>query len=128
MATKMQGMQLEGGAVNTGRGFPNAVASLSGASTQAGGAGSSGMTNYMSTGSNMMTAPSAYWNAGANNMGVYTGAVNGYNQSQAAFAQANATEMAGFGSAAGSFIRFWYDRRSICSVVVDQLDLRMVVQ
>ena len=39
-------------------------------------------------------------------MSVYTGAVNGYNQSQAAFAQANATEMAGFGSAAGSLLGF----------------------
>ena len=68
MATKMQGMQLEGGAVNTGRGFPNAVASLSGASTGAGSAGAGGMTNFMGTGSRMMTAPSAYWNAGANNM------------------------------------------------------------
>jgi hypothetical protein len=104
MATKMQGMQLVGGAVNTGRGFPNAVASLSGASTGAGQAGSQGITSGMQTGSNMMTAPSQWWNAGANNMSVYTGAVNGYNQAQVGFAQANASEMAGFGSAAGSLM------------------------
>ena len=101
MATKMQGMQLVGGAVNTGRGFPNAVASLSGASTQAGAAGSQGITSGMTAGSNMMTAPATYYNAGANNMSVYTGAVNGYNQTQAQFAMANATEMGGFGSAIG---------------------------
>jgi hypothetical protein len=104
MATKMQGMQLVGGAVNTGRGFPNAVATLSGASTGAGSAGSQGITSGMQTGSNMMTAPSAWYNAGANNMSVYTGAVNGYNQAQVGFAQASATEMAGFGSAAGSLM------------------------
>lgn len=104
MATKMQGMQLESGVVNTGRGFPNAVASLSGTGSQAGAAGSSGMTNYLQTGSNMMSQPTAWWNAGANNMSVYTGAVNGYNQTQAQFAQANAMEMAGFGSAAGGLL------------------------
>jgi hypothetical protein len=104
MATKMQGMQLVGGAVNTGRGFPNAVASLSGASTGAGAAGSQGITSGMQTGSNMMTAPSAWYNAGANNMSVYTGAVNGYNQAQVGFAQANAAEMAGFGSMAGGLM------------------------
>jgi hypothetical protein len=104
MATKMQGMQLEGQTVNTGRGFPNAVASLSGASTGAGSAGSQGITSGMQTGSNMMTAPTAWYNAGANNMSVYTGAVNGYNQAQVGFAQASASEMAGFGSAAGSLM------------------------
>jgi len=104
MATKMQGMQLVGGAVNTGRGFPNAVASLSGTGTQAGAAGSQGITTGMATGSQMMTAPSQWYNAGANNMSVYTGAVNGYNQAQVGFAQANAAEMAGFGSAAGGLM------------------------
>jgi hypothetical protein len=101
MNTKMQGMQLEGQVVNTGRGFPNAVAGLSGTGTQAGSAGASGMTSFLGTGSNMMSAPTAWWNAGAQNMGVYVGAVNGYNQTQAQFAQANAMEMAGIGSAVG---------------------------
>lgn len=104
MATKMQGMQLVGGAVNTGRGFPNAVATLSGASTGAGSAGSQGITSGLQTGSNIMTAPSNWYNTGANNMSVYTGAVNGYNQAQVGFAQASASEMAGFGSAAGSLM------------------------
>jgi hypothetical protein len=101
IATKMQGMELMGQAVNTGRGFPNAVAGLSGTGSQAGAAGASGMTNFLGTGSNMMSAPTAWWNAGAQNMGVYVGAVNGYNQTQAQFAQANAMEMAGIGSAVG---------------------------
>jgi hypothetical protein len=37
-------------------------------------------------------------------MGVYTGAVNGYNQSQAAFNEAGASEMGGFGSALGTVL------------------------
>src|SRR4029077_15545960 len=61
MATKMQGMELMGQAVNTGRGFPNAVAGLSGTGSQAGAAGASGMTNFLGTGSNMMSAPTAWW-------------------------------------------------------------------
>jgi hypothetical protein len=101
MATRMQGMQLVGGAVNTGRGFPNAVATLSGTGTQAGAAGTQGISTGLQTGSQMMTAPSQWYNAGANNMSVYTGAVNGYNQAQVGFAQANAAEMAGWGSLAG---------------------------
>jgi hypothetical protein len=48
-----------------------------------------------------MTAPTAWYNAGANNMNTYVNAVNGYNQSQAQFAQAAASEMGGLGSAAG---------------------------
>lgn len=101
MATRMQGMQLMGQAVNTGRGFPNAVSTLSGTGTQAGAAGTSGLTTGLGTMSTALTNPSAWYNAGANNMSVYTGAVNGYNQAQVGFAQANAMEMAGLGSAVG---------------------------
>jgi hypothetical protein len=49
-----------------------------------------------------MTAPTQWFNAGSNAMNSYVGAVNGYNQSQAAFNEAGAQEMGGFGSALGS--------------------------
>jgi hypothetical protein len=49
-----------------------------------------------------MTAPSQWFNAGTNAMNSYVGAVNGYNQSQAAFNEAGASEMGGLGSALGS--------------------------
>ena len=102
MTTKTQGMQLEGQVLLIlVVGSPMQLLSLSGASTSAGAAGSSGVSNFLGTGSQMMSAPQGWYNAGANNMSVYTGAVNGYNQAQVGFAQANAAEMGGFGSAIG---------------------------
>ena len=101
MQTKMQGLQLIGQGVNVGRGFPNAVSTLSGTGSGAGAAGNTGLVSGLGTMSTAMTNPSAWYNAGANNMSVYTGAVNGYNQAQVGFAQANAMEMAGIGSAVG---------------------------
>jgi hypothetical protein len=108
---RMQQMELEGQAINTGRGLVNSVAGLTGAGTQAAstagglasGAAGTSQAN-LSTGSTAMTAPSAWFNAGANNMNSYVNAVNGYNQSQAEFAQAGAQEMSGFGSALGSLV------------------------
>jgi hypothetical protein len=106
---RAQQMELESGAINTGRGLVNSVGTLTGVGTQAGsaagsaasGAASTADTN-LSTGSTAMTAPSAWYNAGANNMNSYVNAVNGYNTSQAQFAQAGAEEMGGLGSALGS--------------------------
>jgi Chaperone of endosialidase len=105
---RLQQLGLESGAINTGRGLVNATAGLTTAGTQAGaagagaasGAGQTAMSN-LSTGSQAMTAPTAWFNAGANNMNSYVGAVNGYNESQASFAQAQASEMGGLGSAIG---------------------------
>jgi hypothetical protein len=105
---RLQQMGLESGAINTGRGLVNSVGTLTGAGTQAAstsgnlaqGAASTADTN-LSTGSTAMTAPTAWYNAGANNMNSYVNAVNGYNSAQAQFAQAGAEEMGGLGSAIG---------------------------
>jgi hypothetical protein len=107
----LQGLGLESSAINTGRGLVNAAQGLTQAGTGAGsaaagaasGAGSTASTN-LSTGSQAMTNPSQWFNAGANNMNSYVNAVNGYNDAQARFAEANASEMGGFGSAAGSIL------------------------
>jgi hypothetical protein len=108
---RMQQMGLESGAINTGRGLVNSVQGLTGVGTQAAGtagglaSGAAGTSqSNLSTGSTAMTAPTAWFNAGANNMNSYVNAVNGYNQSQAEFAQAGASEMSGFGSAIGSIV------------------------
>ena len=104
-----QQMGLEAGAINTGRGLVNATEGLTQAGTGAGNSaagaasGAAGTANQnLSTGSTAMTNPAQWFNAGANNMNAYVGAVNGYNQSQAQFAQAGAEEMGGLGSALGS--------------------------
>lgn len=106
--TKLQQLGMMAGAINTGRGAVNSVASLSGAGTGATSAGTgagtgstSGLTSGLTSGASAMTAGAAYYGAGAQNMGVYTGAVNGYNQSQAQFAQAGAAQSAGYGSLLG---------------------------
>jgi hypothetical protein len=112
---RLQQMGLESGAINTGRGLVNATEGLTSAGTGAANsaAGSaSGAANTanqnLSTGSTAMTNPAQWFNAGANNMNSYVGAVNGYNQSQAQFAQAGAEEMGGLGSAAGSAMALMY--------------------
>ena len=110
---RMQQMGLEGQALNTGMGLANSTGSLTGVGTQAAstagglapGAAGTAQSN-LSTGSTAMTNPTAWFNAGANNMNSYVNAVNGYNQSQAEFAQAGASEMAGLGQAAGSLAGF----------------------
>jgi hypothetical protein len=105
-----QQMGLEAGAINTGRGLVNATQGLTSAGTGAGNAasGSAGAAantanTNLSTGSTAMTNPAQWFNAGSNAMNTYVGAVNGYNTSQAQFAQAGAEEMGGIGSALGTF-------------------------
>ena len=104
-------MGLEQNALNVGSGIGNSSAQLTNAGTGAGQAGASagsgsaatGQSN-LSTGSQAMTAPTAWYNSGAENMGVYTNAVGQYNNSQAQFAQANAAESSGFGALAGGVL------------------------
>lgn len=108
---RLQQMGLEQNALNVGSGIGNSSAQLTNAGTGAGqagagagsGAAATGQSN-LSTGSQAMTAPTAWYNSGANNMGVYTNAVGQYNNSQAQFAQANAQESAGFGALAGGLV------------------------
>lgn len=115
---KLQQLGLESGAINTGRGLVNATAGLTTAGTQAGsaaagaasGAGQTAMSN-LATGSQAQTAPTAWFNAGANNMNTYVNAVNGYNESQASFAQSQANEMGGLGSALGGIMGLGFTGR-----------------
>ena len=105
---RLQGMGLESGAINTGRGLVNSTGQLTqvgtGAASSAGGlaSGAAGTSQNNLAGTAVGAgATSELFNAGTNAMNSYVGAVNGYNQSNAAFAQANASEMAGFGQAIG---------------------------
>ena len=108
---RMQQMELEGQAINTGRGLVNSTGQLTQAGTGAGsaasgsasGAGQTAFGNLAGTGVGA-GATAGLFNAGTNAMNSYVGAVNGYNQSQAEFAQAGAQEMSGLGSALGSVV------------------------
>ena len=104
-----QKMALEGGAINTGRGLLNDTAALTNAGTGAGSAASesakSGANTSMAnltTGSNALTAPTAWYNAGANNMNTFVGAMNSYNDEQYKMNALGAQEMAGVGSILGA--------------------------
>ena len=104
-----QKMQLQAGAINTGRGVVDSSGNLMSTGTQAGQAGSgaaaaaANIANAnLNTGSTAMTAPTQWFNAGANNMNTYVGAVNGYNDAQAKMDQISAQEMSGVGSILGA--------------------------
>ena len=108
---KLQQLGLESGVINTGRGMVNATGALTTAGTGAGAAGANAaagagntLEQNLATGSQAMSNPAQMFNAGTNAMNTYVGAVNGYNQSQADFAQAGASEMSGLGSAAGGVL------------------------
>jgi hypothetical protein len=102
---RAQQMQLEQSAIGTGRGVITGLTGLTGAGTSAGqagagaasGAGATAQGN-LSTGSQAMTAPANWFNAGSNAMNTYVNAVNGYNDSQAKF---DASSGSGFGSMLG---------------------------
>jgi hypothetical protein len=108
---KLQQLGLESGAINTGRGLVNATGNLTSTGTTAGqaatgaasGAAGTAQSN-LATGSTAMTAPTAWFNAGANNMNSYVNAVNGYNQAQLGYAQVGANESSGLGSLAGGIL------------------------
>ena len=106
---RLQKMGLEAGAIDTGRGLVNSTSQLASTGTgsansaQGSASGAAGTANQnLSTGSTAMTNPAQWFNAGTNAMNSYVGAVNGYNDSNAKFAEANASEMGGLGSALGS--------------------------
>lgn len=123
--TKLAGMGLEAGAINTGRGYANNSASLANSSTAAGqGASSAGATEIgaansavgagsaanagalgsIGTMSGALSSPTSWFNAGANNMGVYVNAVNGFNYAQNQANQSQSGMLGGLGSAAGGIL------------------------
>lgn len=96
---KLQQLALEQGAINTGRGVANTTGTLTSAGTQAGAAGTQAASgaagtaqSNLSTGTSAQTAATNWYNTGAANMGVYTNAVNNYNQAQLGYAQLGAQE------------------------------------
>ena len=108
---KLQQLGLESGVVNTGRGLVNETGALTTAGTQAGAAGASAasgagntLDSSLTAGSNANANSTQFFNAGTNAMNSYVNAVNGYNQAQVGFADANASEMSGFGQAAGGVL------------------------
>jgi hypothetical protein len=128
--TKLAGMGLEAGAINTGRGYANNSASLANSSTAAGqgatsasageigaansavGAGSAANSTALGAIGSMSSAlssPTAWFNAGANNMGVYVNAVNGFNYAQNQANQMQSSMFSGLGSAAGGLLGFFAD-------------------
>lgn len=72
------GMALRSGAINTGRGYPGAVANTSSSGTSAGGTGMGSLNNFFGTSSQAMTAPVAWFNAGNQSMG---NAISAWNNS-----------------------------------------------
>ena len=107
-ATKLQGLGLESGAINTGRGYANNSAPLTNAATGAGAGGSTAGTSGsgsvlggLTASSNAMAGTTAFTNAGTNAMNTEVNAVNGFNYAQN---QANAianSSMSGLGSLFG---------------------------
>ena len=99
--TKLQGMGLEQNAILAGQGVANTGVSASGVSTGAGTSASGSTTSGLNAATTAMTSPTAYYNSGAANEGVYTNAVNGFNYAQNQAAQISNQASAGFGSLAG---------------------------
>lgn len=108
---RLQQLALEQGAINTGQGVANTAGQLTNAATgasQAGttAAGTTGSTaqSNIATGSSAQTAAANWYNTGATNMGVYTNAVNAYNQAQLGYAQLGAQQASGLGTIAGGLL------------------------
>ena len=108
---KLQQLALEQGAINTGQGVANTAGQLTNAATGASQAGTGASTgaastaqSNLSTGSSALTAPTNWFNTGANNMAVYTNAVNAYNTAQLGYAQLSAEQSQGIGSMVGNIV------------------------
>lgn len=103
-ATLLQGLGLEAGAINTGRGVANTTSTLTTSGVGAGSAAAGASQSNLATGSSAQTAASNWYNTGAANMNTYVNAVNGYNQSQLGYAQVGAMQSMGLGSLAGGVL------------------------
>ena len=103
-ATLLQGLGLEAGVVNTGRGLPNTVAGLASTGTGTGAAATGAGQSNLATGASAQSSATNWFNTGASNMNTYVNAVNGYNQSQLGYAQVGAMQSMGAGSLAGGIM------------------------
>lgn len=102
--TKLQGMGLEAGAVGMGQGNATGAIAASNAATGAGSGGAGATVGGMNAATTGMTAPTAWYNSGAQNMGVYSNAVGSFNLAQNQAAQIQAQEMQGIGSIFGGLM------------------------
>lgn len=108
---KLQQLALEQGAIQTGRNVAGSTANITNSGTSAGqgsagsasGAAGTSQSN-LQAGSAAFTAPVNWFNTGATNMGVYTNAVNQYNNAQIGFENANASLLGGIGKLAGGVL------------------------
>lgn len=107
--TRLQGMGLEQSAIQAGQGIAGQSVGSTNAATGAG-AGSSGATlGGLTAGAQAMSAPTAWYNSGANNMNAYSTAVNGFNLAQNQAAQINNQSMEGLGSIGGLLLGKMFD-------------------
>jgi hypothetical protein len=112
---RMQQMQLEQAAAGQGQNIAGQSGQFTQVATGAGQAGAGAASgaagtsqSNLATGSSAFTAPVNWYNSGATNMGVYTNAVNQFNQQQYNMAALSAQElggaMQGIGNIAGEFL------------------------
>jgi hypothetical protein len=99
--TRLEGMQLRSGAINTGRGYPNAVNAGFGVGSSAGSAAAGALTNYFGTGAQARNGAVQWFQAGNQGMG---NAIQGFNNSRSndiSYMRARNEQSSGIGSALG---------------------------
>jgi hypothetical protein len=114
---KLQQLGLEQGAIQTRRNVAGSTVGMTNAATSAGqgsagsasGAAGTSQSN-LQAGSSAFTAPVNWFNTGATNMGVYTNAVNQYNNAQIGFEQANSGLLGGIGKLAGGIFGMFAEK------------------
>lgn len=73
---QLQGLQLQSGAINTGRGYASSVPAAFGSGSQSGAAAANGVTSFYGTGANAMNGANVWFQSGNQSMG---NAITGYN-------------------------------------------------
>lgn len=99
--TKLQGLGLEAGAINIGRGYANNQGALTGATTGAGSGAAGATLGGLTASSGANASTTGFTNAASGAMGQYTNAVNGFNLAQNQASQTANQGAMGFGSLAG---------------------------
>lgn len=102
--TEATGIGLLGSAVELGRGYPGQSTTALQAGTQAGGTAGSTTAGATQTGSQSMTAPSAYINSGSSALGVGADALNNAYANEVNAYNAQLQASSGWGSALGSVL------------------------
>lgn len=96
------GFQLQGAAINTGRGYPGAINQTAGVGQNAGNSAVANTNNTLTTGSNAMMAPSAYYQNANQAIGMWNSGVNNtYGNYMEGYKFNNTPRSSGIGSALG---------------------------